>query len=105
VKAVGIGAARGQVMGDSLDRSQIGRPLIKTQFSSYSAHKFLTGMAVGECSEVVKIANSVAQRRQGAVAVGGSFFTSSQGLSRLLQENKSMLSCQSVNLGLEGIYG
>ena len=30
VKAVGIGAARGQVMGDSLDRSQIGRSLIKT---------------------------------------------------------------------------
>jgi hypothetical protein len=65
VKAVGIGAARGQVMGDSLDRSQIGRPLIKTQFSSNSAHKFLTGMAVGECSEVVKISSAVARASPG----------------------------------------
>lgn len=38
VDALGIGAARGQVVGDSLDRGQVGRSLIKTQFASYSAH-------------------------------------------------------------------
>jgi|TARA_A100001391_G_scaffold197471_1_gene177646 hypothetical protein len=49
VETARVGAARSQVLSDAFNRSQIGRAVIETKFSSYATHKILTGFAVGEC--------------------------------------------------------
>jgi len=38
VQSLGVGAAGCKVTGNPLDRCEVGRLVIETQFSSYSAH-------------------------------------------------------------------
>ncbi len=71
MKTARVGAARSQMLGDAFNRSQIGRAVIETKFSSYATHKILTGFAVGECdwpvTREVQPFGSAQRRRCGRV--------------------------------------